>query len=117
MNRKPAASHRILGTLYATNGQGLVRLEDRFNTDIHDLWSALTEPPRLSRWIAETKGAICVSAARFTVPSWSPGGKARGGWRCEPPAVGDPVVGAARVDGASHRSHTDRPRRPDAPGD
>ena len=33
-------------------------MEDRFDTDIDDLWSALTEPRRLARWIAEVDGDL-----------------------------------------------------------
>ena len=47
---------RILGTLRSADGRGVVRMQDRFDTDIDDLWSALTEPRRLARWIAEVEG-------------------------------------------------------------
>src|SRR3954452_14103881 len=47
---------RILGTLRSADGKGVVRMQDRFDTDIDDLWSALTEPRRLARWIAEVEG-------------------------------------------------------------
>jgi uncharacterized protein YndB with AHSA1/START domain len=47
---------RILGTLLSADGKGVVRMQDRFDTDINDLWSALTEPRRLARWIAEVQG-------------------------------------------------------------
>lgn len=49
-------SGRILGTLRAADGKGVVRMQDRFDTGIDDLWSALTEPRRLARWIAEVEG-------------------------------------------------------------
>ncbi len=42
--------NRILGSLRAADGKGVVRIEDRFDTDIDDLWSALTDPRRLARW-------------------------------------------------------------------
>ena len=35
---------RILGSLETADGKGVVHMEDRFQTDIDDLWSALTEP-------------------------------------------------------------------------
>ena len=50
--------NRILGSLRTADGTGIVRLEDRFATDIDDLWSALTEPRRLARWIAEVDGDL-----------------------------------------------------------
>jgi hypothetical protein len=34
---------RILGSLQSAAGKGIVHIEDRFETDIDDLWSALTE--------------------------------------------------------------------------
>lgn len=42
------ASTRTLGTLRTADGTGIVRLEDRFDTDADDLWSALTDPARLA---------------------------------------------------------------------
>ena len=35
---------------------GVVRMEDVYDTDIADLWSAITEPSRLSRWMADVDG-------------------------------------------------------------
>jgi len=39
---------RILGSLRSADGQGIVRMEDRFGIDVDDLWSALTDPGGLS---------------------------------------------------------------------
>ena len=36
--------------------KGTVRCEDRFDTDIHDVWSAITDPERVARWIASVTG-------------------------------------------------------------
>ena len=36
--------------------RGTVRLEDRFDTDIADVWSAITDPERTARWIAVVTG-------------------------------------------------------------
>ena len=33
-------------------------MEDRFDTDIDDVWSALTDPSRLARWYGEIEGDI-----------------------------------------------------------
>ena len=33
-------------------------MEDRYDTDIDDLWSALTDPRRLARWVAEVDGDL-----------------------------------------------------------
>jgi uncharacterized protein YndB with AHSA1/START domain len=56
MTSSTRGSNRILGTLGSADGKGVVRMQDRFDTDIDDLWSALTEPRRLARWIAEVEG-------------------------------------------------------------
>ena len=53
-----AGSGRILGSLRSADGKGVVRMEDRFDTDIDDLWSALTDPRRLAHWIGEVEGDL-----------------------------------------------------------
>jgi uncharacterized protein YndB with AHSA1/START domain len=49
---------RILGSLRSADGKAVVRMQDRFDTDIDDLWSALTEPERLARWIGKIEGDL-----------------------------------------------------------
>lgn len=50
---------RIIGTLRAVDDtRGAVRVEDLYDTDVEDLWSALTTPERLARWIAEVSGEL-----------------------------------------------------------
>src|SRR6266550_7413936 len=49
---------RILGSLRSADGKGVVRLEDRYDTDIDDLWSALTDPDRLARWHGQVEGDL-----------------------------------------------------------
>src|SRR6476646_4705781 len=61
-------SGRVLGTLRTADGTGVVRLEDRFPTGKDDLWSALTEPDRLARWLGEVEGDL------------RPGGEFRAHW-------------------------------------
>ena len=70
-------SSRIIGTMRAENGKGIVRMEDVFDTDATDLWSALVDPDRLSRWIAEVTGDLRPGGqfhARFT-SSWDGPGR------------------------------------------
>ena len=50
MTRNSRPSTRILGSLRSEEGKGVVRVEDRYDTNIDDLWSALTQPSRLARW-------------------------------------------------------------------
>ena len=33
-------------------------IEDRYDTDIHDLWAALTDPARLARWHGQVEGDL-----------------------------------------------------------
>jgi uncharacterized protein YndB with AHSA1/START domain len=58
MTSEAPASDRILGSLRSAEGKGVVRIEDRFETDVDDLWSALTDPRRLARWIGEVEGDL-----------------------------------------------------------
>ncbi|MFL6137456.1 MAG: SRPBCC family protein [Frankiaceae bacterium] len=72
------ASVRILGAFRRTqDGKGAVRMEDLYDTDIDDLWSALTDPRRLARWIADVDGDLRLGGrihARFT-SSWDGPGR------------------------------------------
>jgi len=43
-NARPAT--RILGSLRSADGKGAVRIEDRYDTTIDDLWSAIGDPTR-----------------------------------------------------------------------
>ena len=58
MTENAPGGRRILGSLRTADGEGIVRMEDRFDTDIEDLWSALTDPRRLARWHSEVKGDL-----------------------------------------------------------
>jgi uncharacterized protein YndB with AHSA1/START domain len=49
---------RILGSLRSADGKGIVRIEDRYDTDIDDLWTALTDPARLARWYGQVEGDL-----------------------------------------------------------
>src|SRR4051794_9373680 len=84
MTSNARAGSRILGSLRTGDGKGVVRMQDRFDTDIDDLWSALTDPRRLARWIAEVEGDLRLGGefrARFT-SQWEGTGRVEA---CEPP--------------------------------
>ena len=49
---------RVLGTLRSAGGTGVVLIEDRYDTDVDDLWSAVTDPTRLARWFGEVEGHL-----------------------------------------------------------
>jgi uncharacterized protein YndB with AHSA1/START domain len=55
-NARPGTS--ILGSLRSADGVGVVRVQDRYGTDIDDLWSALTDPARLARWFGQIDGDL-----------------------------------------------------------
>lgn len=48
----------ITGSMRATGTTGTTHVEAVFPTDADDLWSAITEPARLARWIAEVRGDL-----------------------------------------------------------
>ena len=58
MTSEARAGDRILGSLRSAEGKGIVRMEVRFETDVDDLWSALTDPRRLACWIGEVEGDL-----------------------------------------------------------
>ena len=58
MTSNAGAGSRILGSLRSADGKGVVRMQDRFDTGIDDLWLALTDPRRLARWIGDVEGDL-----------------------------------------------------------
>ncbi len=74
----------MVGTLRSVAGTGVVRIQDHYHTGIDDLWSALTQPHRLARWIAQVEGDLRVGGAfhaNFT-SGWQGPGRVD---MCEPP--------------------------------
>jgi uncharacterized protein YndB with AHSA1/START domain len=77
---------RILGSLRSADGTGVVRVEDRYDTDIDDLWTALTDPRRLARWLGEVEGDLRLGGdfrAHFFASGWEGTGRVEA---CEPPS-------------------------------
>lgn len=73
MTANDAGGLRALGTLRAEGREGVVRLEDRFDTHIDDLWAALTDPDRLQRWLGVVNGERAVDEelqAHFFASGW-----------------------------------------------
>jgi len=56
---------RIVGTLGSTHGKGLVRIQDRLESSVGEVWSALTDPARLAGWYGDVE-ANCARAANTT---------------------------------------------------
>lgn len=73
MTQNSADDTHILGSLRSANGAGIVRLEGRFHTDRDDLWSALTDPERMARWLGEVEGDLRPGGefrARYFASGW-----------------------------------------------
>jgi uncharacterized protein YndB with AHSA1/START domain len=75
----------ILGSLGSAEGKGIVRMEDRFDTGIADVWSALTDPSRLACWYGEVEGDLRLGGeyrVRLFASGWEGTGRVEA---CEPP--------------------------------
>ena len=85
MTNNARARDRILGSLRSAEGKGIVRMDERFDTDIDDVWSALTDSRRLARWMGEVEGDLRLGGefrARFFASGWEGTGRVEA---CEPP--------------------------------
>ncbi|MCS0499688.1 SRPBCC domain-containing protein [Protaetiibacter mangrovi] len=87
---------RLIGELREEGGLGVVHVEDVYATGIDDLWSAITDPERLARWVVRIEGElrvggeftaaftsgwrgmgvveVCEAPHRLQVRTWEPGG-------------------------------------------
>lgn len=64
---------RVRASLGSAAGKGVVRVEDRFDTDPEDLWSALTGVDRLARWLGQFEGDLRLGGqfhAVFLASGW-----------------------------------------------
>jgi uncharacterized protein YndB with AHSA1/START domain len=76
---------RLLGSLRSADGKGIVRIEDRYDTHIDDLWAAITDPGRLARWYGQVEGELRPGGSfRLYLESedWDGTGRVEA---CEPP--------------------------------
>jgi len=74
----------VLGSLHAVDGEGVVRMEDRLDTGIEDLWGALTDPGRLAHWYGEVEGELA-QGGEFRVRITLAGERTGKVEACEPP--------------------------------
>jgi uncharacterized protein YndB with AHSA1/START domain len=84
MSADTPAQTPVVGTLRSVDGTGVVRMEDRYDTGIDEVWSALTDPRRLAHWIAGVEGDLRLGGefrATFTSGAEGPGRVDA----CEPP--------------------------------
>lgn len=58
MTASASGANRLLGSLRSHDGAGVVRIEDRYDTDASDVWSALTDPSRISHWYGRLEGDL-----------------------------------------------------------
>ena len=75
----------ILGSLGSAEGKGIVRIENRVDADIDDVWSALTDRSRLARWYGEIEGDLRLGGeyrASLFASGWEGTGRVEA---CEPP--------------------------------
>jgi uncharacterized protein YndB with AHSA1/START domain len=85
MTNQARADQRLLGRLQSADGKGVVRIEDRLEAKIDDVWSALTDPDRLAGWLGEVDGDLRPGGefrARFFASGWEGTGRVEA---CEPP--------------------------------
>jgi uncharacterized protein YndB with AHSA1/START domain len=76
MTETRASEPRVLGSLREADGRAIIHVEDVYPTDIDDLWSAISQPARLGRWLAAVEGDTSVGGsftARFTSGWEGPG--------------------------------------------
>jgi uncharacterized protein YndB with AHSA1/START domain len=85
MTNEAQPGTRILGSLASADGKGVVRMLDRINTGIDDVWSALTDPSRLAHWYGEVAGDLRLGGeyrAHVLASGWEGTGRVEA---CEPP--------------------------------
>ena len=76
---------RILGSLGSADGKGIVRMEDRFDTDDRRRVVGTHRPSRLARWYGEVEGDLRLGGeyrARLFASGWEGTGRVEA---CEPP--------------------------------
>ena len=79
------ASERIIGSLRSAEGKGIVRVEDRLDARVDDVWAALTDAQRLAIWLGDIDGDLHLGGefrARFFASGWQGTGRIE---VCEPP--------------------------------
>ena len=79
------ADTRLLGTLRSADGKGIVRVEDRYDSEIDAVWAAITDPSRLASWWGEVAGDLRLGGeyhARVFASGWEGTGRVEA---CEAP--------------------------------
>jgi uncharacterized protein YndB with AHSA1/START domain len=63
MTDSDVADHRVLGSLRKADGRAIIHVEDVYPTDIDELWSAVSQPERLKRWLVTVEGDISIGGS------------------------------------------------------
>lgn len=98
-----------VGTLRSADGEGIVRMEDRLDAELGEVWSALTDPRRLGCWYGEVEGDLHVGG-EFRACLADAGDRAGRVDACEPPhrlvlTIRDPDAQPASRTRRSSKSH------------
>lgn len=78
-------TEKILGSLRAQDGAGVVRIEHRYDASISDVWSAITEPDRIAGWHGKVTGNLRAGGSYriyLAADDWEGGGRIE---VCDPP--------------------------------
>jgi uncharacterized protein YndB with AHSA1/START domain len=81
---RTGGGNALLGSVLTIDGKAAVRMESRYSTDIEDLWSAVTEPQRLARWLAQVEGDFRLGGEFWAIFASGAAGSGRIDV-CEPP--------------------------------
>jgi|SRR5579872_628362 len=85
MTSNSSGRNRILGSLRSVDGKGAIRIEDRYDSGIDELWSAITDRSRLARWYGQVDGDLRLGG-KFDLFIESDGWRGTGRVEvCEPP--------------------------------
>lgn len=85
MTSNAAEGRRLLGSFRSDDGVGVVRIEDRLDATIGEVWSAITEPARLARWYGDVEGDLRVGGefrSHVFASGWEGTGRIT---ECDPP--------------------------------
>jgi uncharacterized protein YndB with AHSA1/START domain len=100
MSRPEGSDDRVLGSLRIESGEGVVRIADRLDAGIEDVWSALTDPLRLARWLGTVEGNFGFGGEYFQVAHAS---------------GSEGTVRIVEFESPTHLRYTQTPLEPDEP--